>query len=125
MARPPWRIEHAVLLIPCPFCGPRDENEFRYGAQTGVAMPTEVLAPDDAAWGEFVFVRSNPKGPLDERWYHAHGCRRWFSLRRDTATDEILSHPAPIGWPKPPPGTAAEPGHAVSSAPEPSPAPRS
>ena len=100
-----------MLLIPCPFCGPRDETEFRYGAESGVAMPAEEQAKDDAAWGEWVFVRSNPKGPLDERWYHAHGCRRWFSLRRNTATDRILSDPVAIGWPKPPRGTTGDPGH--------------
>jgi heterotetrameric sarcosine oxidase delta subunit len=107
-----------VLLIPCPFCGPRDESEFKYGAESGVAMPAGPAAQDDAAWGEWVFVRSNPKGPLDERWYHSHGCRRWFTLRRDTSTDEILSGPTPIGWPKPPrgslpvPGSTGEPGAA-------------
>ena len=102
-----------MLLIPCPFCGQRDEAEFRYGAESGVAMPAASVTEDDGAWGEWVYVRSNPKGPLDERWYHAHGCRRWFSLRRDTATDEILSGPVPIGWPKPARGAAAEPGRAT------------
>ncbi len=99
-----------MLLIPCPFCGPRDQIEFRYGAESGVALPQDGPALDDPGWGEWVFVRANPKGPLDERWYHSHGCRRWFSLRRDTATDEILSEPRPIGWPKPAEGTAATPG---------------
>jgi sarcosine oxidase subunit delta len=84
--------------------------EYRYGGQTGVVMPADSPRLDDQTWAEWVFVRANPKGPLDERWYHAHGCRRWFTLRRDTATDQILSEPVPIGWPKPPPGTAGEPG---------------
>ncbi len=26
-----------------------------------------------------------------ERWYHVHGCRRWFHLVRDTATNELLA----------------------------------
>ena len=25
-----------------------------------------------------------------ERWFHAAGCRRWLTLRRDTRTDEVL-----------------------------------
>jgi sarcosine oxidase subunit delta len=99
-----------MLLIPCPWCGPRDVTEYRYGGQAGVAMPADGPRQDDAAWAEWVFIRANPKGPLDERWYHAHGCRRWFSLRRDTATDQILSEPVPIGWPKPPPGSPTDPG---------------
>jgi heterotetrameric sarcosine oxidase delta subunit len=109
-ARQPWPTDPPMLLIPCPFCGPRDESEFRYGAAGGIELPADTPALDDQAWAEFVFVRPNPKGPLDERWMHAHGCRRWFSLRRDTATDEILSDPVPSGWPRPPRGTAIEPG---------------
>jgi len=99
-----------MLLIPCPVCGPRDESEFRYGAAGGVALPVDTPALGDVEWGEFIFIRPNPKGPLTERWYHSHGCRRWFSLVRDTATDQILSGPVASGWPKPPRGTAAEPG---------------
>ena len=99
-----------MLLIPCPWCGPRDEAEFRYGAEGGVALPADTPALDDGAWGEWVFVRSNHKGPLTERWYHRHGCRRWFSLVRDTATDAILSEPTPIGWPRPQRRTAVDPG---------------
>ena len=34
---------------------------------------------------------------MSERWYHAHGCRRWFTLSRDTATDAVLSAPEPVG----------------------------
>jgi len=28
-----------MLLIDCPHCGPRDEIEFRYGGQAGIAYP--------------------------------------------------------------------------------------
>ena len=79
-----------MLLIPCPWCGPRDETEFRYGGQAGIGEPVDPEALDDAAWGQYLFVRDNPKGPFDERWYHAAGCRRWFDVRRDTMTNEIL-----------------------------------
>ncbi len=79
-----------MLLIPCPWCGPRDETEFRYGGQAGIGVPVDPEALDDAAWGEYLFVRENPKGPFDERWYHAAGCRRWFDVRRDTLTNELL-----------------------------------
>jgi heterotetrameric sarcosine oxidase delta subunit len=39
-------------------------------------------------------MRDNPKGWFAERWYHVHGCRRWFNLERDTATNEIRPGPA-------------------------------
>ena len=79
-----------MLLIPCPWCGERDETEFSYGAQAHVAYPADPGALDDREWGAYLFVRANPKGPLAERWYHAHGCRRWFNVIRDTGTHRVL-----------------------------------
>ncbi len=79
-----------MLRVPCPWCGPRDEIEFRYGGPATIAYPSDPDAADDAAWAAFLFVRANPKGPIDERWYHVAGCRRWFDARRDTMTNEFL-----------------------------------
>ncbi|GAA4872034.1 sarcosine oxidase subunit delta [Saccharopolyspora cebuensis] len=81
-----------MMLIPCPWCGPRDETEFHYGGQAGVAYPADPHALSDADWSRFLFYRANPKGVFAERWMHQVGCRRWFTLHRDTATNEI--HPA-------------------------------
>jgi len=86
-----------VLLIPCPFCGPRDDNEFRYGGEAGIAVPADTPNLTDDAWAEFLFIRHNPKGPFRERWFHVHGCRRWFTVTRDTSNDAILSGPEPVG----------------------------
>jgi sarcosine oxidase subunit delta len=80
-----------MLLIPCPWCGPRDEAEFHYGGEAHIARPADPGALDDAAWAEYLFMRDNPKGPLAERWVHNAGCRRWFNLVRDTATHRILA----------------------------------
>ena len=79
-----------MLLVPCPWCGPRPEVEFRYGGQAGVAYPADTEAPDDASWAEYVFMRDNPKGPFRERWVHSVGCRRWLEATRDTLTHEFL-----------------------------------
>jgi len=76
-----------MLLIPCPWCGERDETEFSYGAEAKVSYPADPAALSDAEWAEFVFVRANPKGPLLERWVHTQGCRRWFDVVRDTSTN--------------------------------------
>jgi sarcosine oxidase, subunit delta len=78
-----------MLRIPCLWCGERDEIEFAYGGQAGIAYPADPDALSDEEWGEFLFVRDNPKGPFRERWVHLHGCRRWFELTRDTLTHEI------------------------------------
>ncbi|MFE0515671.1 sarcosine oxidase subunit delta, partial [Streptomyces sp. NPDC058964] len=80
-----------MLLIPCPWCGPRDEVEFHYGGQAHVPWPEDPAALTDEEWARYLFFRDNPKGPFAERWSHAAGCRRWFNAVRDTATNEILA----------------------------------
>ena len=79
-----------MLLIDCPWCGPRDEIEFRYGGQADVAYPTEPEALTDEEWSDFLFMRDNPKGRWSERWLHSAGCRRWFNAVRDTATHRFV-----------------------------------
>ena len=80
-----------MLLIPCPWCGPREEIEFHYGGQAHLPYPADPEALDDAAWADYLFLRDNPKGEWSERWMHAAGCRRWFNVVRSTATHEIRS----------------------------------
>ncbi|MFI1539807.1 sarcosine oxidase subunit delta family protein [Streptomyces anandii] len=80
-----------MLLIPCPWCGPRDEAEFHYGGQAHVPYPEDPAALSDREWARYLFFRDNPKGPFAERWSHAAGCRRWFNAVRDTATNEVLA----------------------------------
>ncbi|WP_086784185.1 sarcosine oxidase subunit alpha family protein [Streptomyces caniscabiei] len=80
-----------MLLITCPWCGPRDEAEFHYGGQAHVAYPETPSALSDEEWARYLFFRDNTKGPFAERWSHAAGCRRWFNAVRDTSTNEILS----------------------------------
>ncbi len=79
-----------MLLIPCPYCGPRAEAEFSYGYEAHVARPKNPDKLSDADWAQYLFMNDNPKGVMLERWVHAHGCRRWFNLARNTVTYEIL-----------------------------------
>ncbi|GAB3484109.1 sarcosine oxidase subunit delta [Amycolatopsis cihanbeyliensis] len=78
-----------MQLIPCPWCGPREEVEFHYGGQAHLSYPTDPAALSDADWAEYVFYRDNPAGPFPERWQHSAGCRRWFNAVRDTRTYEF------------------------------------
>jgi heterotetrameric sarcosine oxidase delta subunit len=80
-----------MLLITCPFCGPRDESEFSYGNEAHIARPVNSEALSDAEWADYLFMRKNPKGVHYERWNHARGCRRWFNVARHTVTHEILA----------------------------------
>ena len=52
-----------MLLIPCPWCGPRDETEFKYGGQAHLPYPDDPAALSDEAWADFLFMRDNPRGP--------------------------------------------------------------
>ena len=78
-----------MLLIACPWCGTRPENEFRYGGEAHIARPRDPGSVDDAAWADFLYMRSNPKGEHAERWRHIHGCGRFFNCVRDTVSDRI------------------------------------
>jgi heterotetrameric sarcosine oxidase delta subunit len=80
-----------MLLIPCPWCGPRNEIEFRYGGEAHIVRPPDPQTLDDAAWAQYLHMRTNPKGVLAERWVHSAGCRRWFNLQRDTVSHRIVA----------------------------------
>lgn len=76
-----------MLRIPCPWCGLRDEDEFRPGGPAGIVRPAPDA--DDRSWAEYLYFRGNADGPQRERWLHAYGCGRWFVLVRDTRTHAI------------------------------------
>jgi len=78
-----------MFLINCPWCGERDEEEFSYGGEAHITRPKEPDALSDEEWADYLFMRKNTKGVYLERWNHAHGCRRWFNMQRNTATHEI------------------------------------
>jgi len=59
-----------MLRIPCPWCGVRDESEFRYRGDA---------------------TRSRPGDWHTEWWLHVAGCRRLLKVVRHTLTHEIRS----------------------------------
>ncbi len=75
-----------MLQITCPWCGPREELEFRYGGE-GMPIPADA---DDRAWARLLYFRGNPAGVHVERWIHAAGCRQWFAVHRSTLTHQIV-----------------------------------
>ena len=77
-----------MLLIPCPWCGPRDEIEYAYGGEAHLSRPQSSVL--DKEWTEYLFMRINNKGIHRERWNHASGCRRWFNVTRDTTTNIVI-----------------------------------
>ncbi len=78
-----------MLLIQCPFCGPRNESEFSYGGPAMPPRPSDPAAVSDADWVDWLTVPPNPMGWLEERWWHARGCGAWLTICRHTVTHEI------------------------------------
>ena len=80
-----------MLVIHCPYCGPRPELEFRHCGQAHIARPLDPSAQTADEWGEYLYLRENPKGMHAERWRHMHGCGRFFNALRDTTTDFFVT----------------------------------
>ena len=72
----------------CPRCGRRPLDEFVYGGERR-PVPDWITDPDERDYDE-VWVFENPDGLTIERWFHAHGCRRWLTVRRDASVDRVL-----------------------------------
>jgi heterotetrameric sarcosine oxidase delta subunit len=79
-----------MLLIPCPWCGPRHEKEFSYGGEANIARPKNSQALSDEEWGDYLYMRANTRGPYVEQWCHSAGCRRWFNITRDTVNNHFI-----------------------------------
>jgi sarcosine oxidase, subunit delta len=78
-----------VLLIHCPWCGPREEGEFSYGGEAHIVRAPDPAVLSDQEWADYLFMRKNTRGAHDEQWCHSAGCRRWFQVVRDTVTYKI------------------------------------
>ena len=96
-----------MLVIDCPYCGPRPELEFSYAGQAHVVRPADPSAAGADEWTEWLYLRANTRGVHAERWRHVHGCARYFNALRDTTTDQFLTTYR-CGEPRPalPPGAA-------------------
>jgi sarcosine oxidase subunit delta len=78
-----------MLRICCPWCGLRDEVEFRYRGDAAVARPAAEAPP--AASAAYVYERANECGWHVEWWLHVSGCRKLLKVTRDTVSPEIRS----------------------------------
>ena len=84
-----------MLLITCPWCGPRAQIEFTYGGDASVTRPADPDGVSAEAWLDHVYLRDNPRGPHDEWWQHTSGCRSWIKVRRDTWTHRMIGSGPP------------------------------
>lgn len=83
------------MRIACPFCGERELGEFTYLGDAAPKRPMAFAAdgteqPDaQNLFFDYVYLRDNVAGDMDERWYHGGGCRSWLTVTRSTTTHEI------------------------------------
>jgi sarcosine oxidase subunit delta len=77
------------MRLPCPHCGTRGLMEFSYFGAAGPVRPAAGAGAE--AWHDYAHVRENVAGPHRELWQHAHGCRRWLVVTRDTRTHAVLA----------------------------------
>jgi sarcosine oxidase, subunit delta len=79
-----------MFVLTCPHCrSSREEEEFSYAGEAFIARPLSPETIDDEAWGDYLFMRKNPKGWHWEMWSHAAGCRKFFVVKRNTASHAI------------------------------------
>jgi methylglutamate dehydrogenase subunit B len=69
-----------VNRLACPFCGPREIEEFVF----------RKTLPETGA-GEYaaVYERANRIDDSPEHWQHVQGCRAWLQVRRNPSTGEV------------------------------------
>lgn len=81
-----------MMLIPCPWCGPRSETEFTYIRASQTKRPdTSSLEADKQPVMDYVYLRDNPKGVTQEHWQHSGGCRGILKVERHNVTHEITA----------------------------------
>ncbi len=76
------------FLLPCPECGPRDVNEFRYQGEVTSRPQGDPTLQELTA---YLYLRRNVAGVQREWWCHRLGCETWFVAERDTRTNVVLA----------------------------------
>ena len=94
-----------MILLPCPYCGPRNSNEFSYYGEKRTRP--SVTGVEEEPWRRYLYEKRNPAGWTTETWYHATGCGKFFQAERHTVTNEVR---ATHSFGTHPLGTGAEPG---------------
>ena len=51
-----------MFLINCPYCGERDQQEFKAGGEAHIERPKQPTELSDDEWAEYLFMRKNIKG---------------------------------------------------------------
>ncbi|MDQ3589342.1 MAG: sarcosine oxidase subunit delta [Actinomycetota bacterium] len=96
-----------MILIPCPYCGPRNVSEFHYVGEQSVRPDPNGTNPEE--WRAFLYLRENPADWTTETWFHRTGCRQHLVVERHTITNEVRDA-------RPPDARGREEEHATGGA---------
>ncbi len=77
------------MLIPCPHCGIRPVEEFTFLGDAKPVRPTTNDPSSMEQWFDYVYLRDNPRGNIEEYAHHSGGCRAWLVVSRNTETHEV------------------------------------
>ncbi|WP_028925247.1 sarcosine oxidase subunit delta [Pseudonocardia acaciae] len=81
-----------MVVLPCPWCGPRNVSEFRHLGEVVRRPDPEDVTPEQ--WRGYLYLRRNAAGWTRESWYHSAGCRRYFQVSRHTVSNEVRAEGA-------------------------------
>lgn len=76
-----------MILVPCPYCGPRNASEFHWKGE--LRERPDPLSTTPAEWRHYLYMRRNVAGWSAEKWFHNAGCGRYFILERNTVTNRF------------------------------------
>lgn len=82
-----------MQLFSCPFCGPRDETEFVFGAEAGKTRPEPAPEISAEAWARYLHFGDNPRGATREIWLHLT-CGEFFAMERDSVSHRVAGSQA-------------------------------
>jgi sarcosine oxidase, subunit delta len=88
-----------MILIPCPWCGPRNASEFYYVGERNHRPDPAAAEPE--AWRTYLYLKDNPAGWVTENWMHRAGCRQYFIAERHTVSNEVRATRLPSAEPEP------------------------
>jgi len=101
-----------MILLPCPWCGPRDASEFGHVGESSPRPDPAAASP--AQWRSYLYLRANTCGWVAETWYHRLGCRRFIKVERHTETNETRESRQPRLQPAADAGSPAQQARAAS-----------
>jgi sarcosine oxidase subunit delta len=71
-----------VSRLTCPFCGPRELEEFEF---------LKTAPPPGSDPVTSVYLRLEPADSSTEHWQHAGGCRAWLKIVRNPWTGQVIT----------------------------------